>query len=163
MRRCQSFLAFSFLLAASTTGLGGCAAPPTSRIVALALPPSGVTPPPLAEPAMVEAATRALPAVVLLLNTKPDGSTTYGAGLIVGNDGRVLTNYHVIAGAKSLGAMIYKAGRVSYTPMDGGLGRYLFENQQDIVATSLIEGDATSDLAIVKIEADTSKVPAPSE
>lgn len=158
MVSCQSFLVVGFLLAASTTGLGGCAAAPASRVVALA--PSGAAPPPLAEPAMVEAATRALPAVVLLLNTKPDGTTTYGAGLIVGSDGRVLTNHHVIAGAKSLGAMIYKAGRVSYTPMDGGLGRYIFENQQDIVATSLIEGDATSDLAIVKIEADTSKVPA---
>jgi hypothetical protein len=131
-----------------------------SRVVALALPQIVAAPPPLSEPAMVEVVERALPAVVLLLNTKPDGTTAYGAGLIVGKDGRVLTNYHVIAGAKSLGAMIYKAGRVSYTPMDGGLGRYIFENQQDIVATMLIEGDATSDLAIVKIDADTSKLPA---
>jgi trypsin-like peptidase len=115
---------------------------------------------PLAEPAMVEVVERALPAVVLLLNYKPDGTTTYGAGLIIGKDGRVLTNHHVIAGAKSLGAMLYKPGRTSYTPMDGGLSRYIFENQRDIVATTLIEGDATSDLAIVKVDADTSKLPA---
>jgi hypothetical protein len=113
----------------------------------------------LPEPAMVEVVERALPAVVLLLNTQPNGTTTYGAGLIVGKDGRVLTNYHVIAGAKSLGAMLYKPGRVSYTPMDGGLSRYIFENQKDIVTTTLVEGDATSDLAIVKIDADTSTLP----
>ncbi len=108
---------------------------------------------------MVEVVESALPAVVLLLNTRPDGTTTYGAGLILGKDGRVLTNYHVIEGAKSLGAMLYKPGRISYTPMDGGLSRYIFENQKDIVATSLVAGDATSDLAIVKVDADTSKLP----
>ncbi len=108
---------------------------------------------------MVEVVDSALPAVVLLLNTRPDGTTTYGAGLILGKDGRVLTNYHVIEGAKSLGAMLYKPGRVSYTPMDGGLSRYIFENQKDIVTTTLVAGDATSDLAIVKVDADTSKLP----
>src|SRR5689334_2254031 len=84
-----------------------------------------------AEPTVAEVVDRALPAVVLLLNNRADGSTVYGAGLIVGRDGRVLTNQHVIADAKSLGAMLYKPGRVSYTPMDGGLGRYIFENQKD--------------------------------
>ncbi|MEP7122715.1 MAG: trypsin-like peptidase domain-containing protein [Byssovorax sp.] len=159
MRRCQTFLAFGFLLAAATPALGGCAAPSRATVAAqVGVEPAPLAPP-LSEPAMVEVATRALPAVVLLLNYKPDGTTTYGAGLIVGKDGRVLTNHHVIAGARSLGAMLYKAGRVSYTPMDGGLSRYLFENQHDVVATTLIEGDATSDLAIVKIDADTSNVP----
>ncbi len=164
MRRCQTFLACGFLFASSLSALGGCA--PPSRAVApvfvraepvVAAAAALVTA--AAEPAMVEVATRALPAVVLLLNTRPDGTTTYGAGLILGKDGRVLTNHHVIAGAKSLGAMLYKPGRVSYTPMDGGLSRYIFENQKDIVATTLVEGDATSDLAIVKLDADTSKLP----
>jgi hypothetical protein len=156
MRRCQDFLVFGILLA----GLGGCAAVPAVPVVPT-LPPPRIEGPTtaLAEPAMAEVVARALPAVVLLLNTKADGTVTYGAGLIVGKDGRVLTNHHVIAGAKSLGAMIYKPGRVSYTPMDGGLSRYIFENQNDILPTTLIEGDATSDLAIVKIDADTSALP----
>jgi S1-C subfamily serine protease len=164
MRRCQTFLACGFLFASSLVALGGCAPPSRARapvfvraepVVAAAA--ALVTP--AAEPATVEVATRALPAVVLLLNTRADGTTTYGAGLILGKDGRVLTNHHVIEGAKSLGAMLYKPGRVSYTPMDGGLSRYIFENQKDIVTTTLVEGDATSDLAIVKIDADTSKLP----
>jgi hypothetical protein len=161
MRRCQAFLAYGFLFASSITTLVGCA--PQTRVVALVAPPvhvEAVAPKvTLAEPAMVEVVERALPAVVLLLNYRPDGTTTYGAGLILGNDGRVLTNHHVIAGAKSLGAILYKPGRISYTPMDGGLSRYIFENQKDIVTTTVIEGDATTDLAIVKVDADTSKLP----
>ena len=73
--------------------------------------------------------------------------------------GLVLTSEHVVADAKSLGAMLYRAGRNGYTPMDGGLSRYLFENQADVVAARLVAGDATSDLAVVRIDADTSKVP----
>jgi len=132
---------------------------PAPVLVRVETVPTTATDTRAAEPAMVEVVERALPAVVLLLNTRADGSTSYGAGLILGKDGRVLTNHHVIEGAKSLGAMLYKPGRVSYTPMDGGLSRYIFENQKDIVATTLVEGDATSDLAIVKIDADTSKMP----
>ena len=160
MRRCQTFLACGFLVASSLSGLGGCAPPPrASAPVLVRVEPAAVIAAPAAEPAMVEVVERALPAVVLLLNTRADGTTTYGAGLILGKDGRVLTNHHVIEGARSLGAMIYKPGRISYTPMDGGLSRYIFENQKDIVTTTLVEGDATSDLAIVKIDADTSKLP----
>jgi S1-C subfamily serine protease len=159
MRRCQVLQALGFFLAAATPALAGCAAPSRAPIVARAHVEAAAAATPLSEPAMAEMAMRALPAVVLLLNYKPDGTTTYGAGLIVSKDGRVLTNHHVIAGAKSIGAMLYKPGRVSYTPMDGGLSRYLFENQNDVVSTTLIEGDATSDLAIVKIDADTSNVP----
>jgi hypothetical protein len=159
MRRCQLLQALGFFLVAALPALAGCAAPSRAPMVAQVHVEAAAAATPLSEPAMAEVAMRALPAVVLLLNYKPDGTTTYGAGLIIGKDGRVLTNHHVIAGAKSLGAMLYKPGRISYTPMDGGLSRYLFENQNDVVSTTLIEGDATSDLAVVKIDADTSNVP----
>jgi len=170
MRRCQAFLAYGFFFAAQAATLSGCAAPsapirpqtaPSLLITTgpQAAPASSKITGDAAEPAMVEVVERALPAVVLLLNYRPDGTTTYGAGVIVGKDGRVLTNHHVIAGAKSLGAMLYKPGRISYMPMDGGLSRYIFENQKDIVTTTVIEGDATTDLAIVKVDADTSKLP----
>lgn len=161
MRRCQTFLACGLLFTFSLPVLGGCAAPPraTAPVIAPAAPVAVAIVAPAAEPGTVEVVERALPAVVLLLNTRADGTTSYGAGLILGKDGRVLTNHHVIEGAKTLGAMLYKPGRISYTPMDGGLSRYIFENQKDIVATSLVAGDATSDLAIVKVDADTSKLP----
>src|SRR5262249_11328262 len=57
------------------------------------------------------------------------------------------------------GAMLYRPGRSTYTPMDGGLSRFLFENQADVVAAREVAGDDTSDLALVKIEADTSRYP----
>lgn len=108
--------------------------------------------------AKVDVLERALPNVVLLLARRPDGTTGYGAGLIVSHDGLVITNLHVVAGATALSAMLYDKNRVSYTPMDGGLTRYLFENQKDLVGARLVHGDPTSDLALVRINADTSKL-----
>ena len=99
---------------------------------------------------------RAIPAVVLLLNTSADGKTTYGAGLLI-EPGMVLTSQHVVAGAHTLGAMLYRPGRTSYTPMDGGLSRFLFENQSEIVNAHELDGDSTTDLAVVRLDADTSR------
>src|SRR5688572_17278066 len=83
-------------------------------------------------PTFAELISRSMPSVVLLLNTHVDDTVTYGAGFLVG-PGLVLTSEHVVASGKKLGAMLYKSGRTSYTPMDGGLARFLFENQSDIV------------------------------
>src|SRR5262245_36064508 len=102
--------------------------------------------------------TRSMPSVVLLLNTHADGAVTYGAGFLVG-PGLVLTSEHVVASATKLGAMLYKAGRTSYTPMDGGLSRFLFENQSDILAVHEVRGDSTSDIALMRLDVDTSGYP----
>jgi hypothetical protein len=110
------------------------------------------------EPKFAELVARSMPAVVLLLNTQADGAVKYGAGLLVGN-GLVLTSQHVVADAKSLGAMLYEPRRTSYTPMDGGLSRYLFENQPDVVHAQMVAGDATSDLALIRLDAETSRYP----
>ncbi|HZA50080.1 MAG TPA: trypsin-like peptidase domain-containing protein, partial [Myxococcaceae bacterium] len=112
-------------------------------------------PPPATTPDVLE---RALPAVVLVLAARPDGATGYGAGLIVSHDGLVLTNLHVVLNARSLSALLYRRDRLSYTPMDGGLARYLFENHKEIVSAHLVRGDPTTDLALVKLNADTSHV-----
>jgi S1-C subfamily serine protease len=144
------------LLIASTTV--GCAAgtrPVPQQPAATSVAERAGPAPALSTSALV---ARAMPAVVLLLNTRQDGKITYGAGLLV-EPGLVLTSEHVVADAKSLGAILYKPGRPGYTPMDGGLSRYLFENQADVVAARLVAGDATSDLAVVRIDADTSNVP----
>ncbi len=109
--------------------------------------------------ASVDVLENALPTVVLLLAKRADGTVGYGAGLIVSHDGMVVTNLHVVANAQSLSALLYRRDRVSYTPMDGGLTRYLFENQKEVVGARLVREDPTTDLALVKIDADTSSVP----
>jgi S1-C subfamily serine protease len=102
---------------------------------------------------------RILPAVVLLLNRRPDGKTVYGAGLVLDGEGRVLTSLHVVEGAASLGAMTYDPERTSYTAFDGGLTRYIEENRGAIVPAALVRSDADADLAVVRIDADTRALP----
>lgn len=94
------------------------------------------------------------PSVVLLLAYYPDGTTHYGAAFWIGDGGLALTSRHVIAGARSLGAIPYRKDRVSYTPMDGGLARYVFENQNEVVGATVVEEDKRLDLAMVRIGAE---------
>lgn len=96
-----------------------------------------------------------MPGVVLLVRQLPNGKTGYGAGLLVDDSGTVLTNLHVVSGATALGALMYDEARTSYTSLDGGLLRYLFENESDIVSARLLRGDPINDLALVQLEADT--------
>jgi V8-like Glu-specific endopeptidase len=109
-------------------------------------------------PTFAEQIARFLPSVVLLINTHEGGTVTYGAGFLVGR-GLVLTSEHVVASASKLGAMLYKAERTSYTPMDGGLARFLFENQGEILPVRELAGDSTSDLALMQLDVDTSGYP----
>jgi len=97
----------------------------------------------------------ALPAVVLLVNDRDTGTTSWGSGLVVSDDGDVVTNLHVVGDAVALRAMLYDPERPSYTPMDGGLARYLFENEAALVPAALVRSDTTLDLALVRIDADT--------
>jgi len=106
-----------------------------------------------AEP-LVQLVHDALPSVVLVVNEREDGTTTWGSGLVVDDQGRVLTNLHVVDGAASLRAMTWREGRASYTPMDGGLTRYLFENERDLAPVIVERRDPSLDLAVVRIDAD---------
>lgn len=101
----------------------------------------------------------ALPGVVLIVNELPNGAIAYGAGIVLDGDGRVLTNLHVVAHARTLGAMFYDPTRHGYRPQDGGLQRYLFENGKDLHPAVLQRGEPQTDLAIIKVDADTSKYP----
>jgi hypothetical protein len=145
-------------------GLGVVLAACTSRSPApsdgaRATAPSGASASATAEaPTFTDLIAHSMPSVVLLLNTHADGTITYGAGFLVG-PGLVLTSEHVVASAIKLGAMLYKAGRNSYTPMDGGLSRFLFENQADVLAVREVRGDSTSDIALMQLDVDTSGYP----
>lgn len=101
----------------------------------------------------------ALPSVVLLVGERSDGKTSFGSGIIVGRDGRVLTCLHLVRGMKHLRAMLYEPGLVSYTPMDGGLDRFLFENRSRLIDVSLERIDEANDLALVRLDAETAAVP----
>lgn len=147
-------------LAALVLSLAGCVSnvtvePPTPPAAPAVQALAAAAP---SEPSMNALVERAMPAVVLLVSTRADGKVTYGAGMIV-QPSLVLTSRHVVANARSIRAMLYRAGRSTYTPMDGGLSRFLFENQADLVAAEEVAGDDTSDLALVHVAADTTGVP----
>lgn len=120
---------------------------------------AGTKAPSPVESSLPRLAEAALPAVVLIVATRPNGDTTYGAGLLVGQPARVLTNLHVVEPASALRVMLYRADRPSYTPMDGGLGRYLFENAKELIPARLVKRDATVDLALLQVDGDTSGHP----
>lgn len=101
----------------------------------------------------------ALPSVVLLVGDRSDGRTSFGSGIVVGKDGRVLTCLHLVRGMKHLRGMLYEPGLVTYTPMDGGLDRFLFENRSRLIDVSLERIDEANDLALVRIDTETSAVP----
>lgn len=100
----------------------------------------------------------ALPSLVLLVGERPDGKTSFGSGIIVSRDGRVLTCLHLVRGMTHLRAMLYAPALVSYTPMDGGLDRFLFENRSRLVDVALERIDEANDLALVRLDAETSAV-----
>ena len=54
--------------------------------------------------------------------------------------------------------MLYRADRVSYTPMDGGLTRYLFEYQSELIDARTVQSDVVADLALVHVFADTRNI-----
>jgi trypsin-like peptidase len=128
---------------------------------------AGCTPAPAPNPSAPEASPppvadvvdRALASVVLVVNTRDDGSVVYGAGIVLDGHGLVVTSAHLLAGSRSLRAMLYEPHRVSYTPLDGGLARYLFEYEKDLVGARVERADALTDLALVRLDADTSRLP----
>lgn len=113
----------------------------------------------VAPPTTAEIIAALMPSVVLLLATQEDGRIGFGSGLIVSGDGLVVTNHHVVANATKLEALLYDPTRPSYTPMDGGVERYVFENARALVEVTVEKTDPTGDLAIVRVRADTSKAP----
>src|SRR5215218_5966596 len=117
----------------------GCSASPPPPCPCA--PVQASAPLPASQRAAVDILKKSLPGVVLILNQPSDGKLGFGSGVLLDDHGLVLTNVHVVANASSLGAMLHDAARVSYTPMDGGLARYFFENHKDVLPAHLVRGD----------------------
>lgn len=110
---------------------------------------------------------RTLPGVVLVVNERPDGVTVFGSGILVSED-RALTNGHVIdngddPAASSISVMLYDPNRPSHGGLaeEGGLRRYLFENEKALIPAAFERQDTRTDLALIRIAADTSRYPRP--
>jgi len=102
---------------------------------------------------------RALAGVALLLAELPDGHTRFGAALKRVCPSGSSASAHVVDGAVRLRAMLYRPGRVSYTPMDGGITRLVAENPGDLSVATVLRRDTRADLAVVALGADTSRTP----
>jgi S1-C subfamily serine protease len=149
-----SLLMFPWLLAAAS-----CAAPrPTAQEVR---EPSAVTC--VSAERSVDGGEGALEAsassVVLIVADLDNGATRYGAGVVTDASGSVITSWHLLPGARSLWAMLYRRGRPSYTPMEGGLGRFLTENRAALLEADPLRGDPVLDIALLHVHADTSGIP----
>ncbi|MCB9737359.1 MAG: trypsin-like peptidase domain-containing protein [Deltaproteobacteria bacterium] len=130
----------------------------TPAVASAAVTPEPAAPAPVAPRSLADVVGAALPAVVLIVNEHGDGTMTYGAGFVI-EHGRVLTSLHVVRGEGAIYAMPYRAGRATYTPMDGGLSRFLFENQSELIQAAVFAQDGVTDLAILTLDADTSGFP----
>jgi len=94
---------------------------------------------------------RVMPAIVLVVNTRADGKTTWGAGFFW-QPGKVLTALHVVEDPGQIAIMLHRAGRPTYSPMDGGILRFLFENGRELVPATIGQRDALSDLAVLEVD-----------
>lgn len=73
------------------------------------------------------------PSIVFLYGEDERGNTWSGSGMVVGSDGRILTNYHVVAGSTSI-----------YVK---------FQNGDEYQATEILSYNENPDLAIIRIDA----------
>jgi hypothetical protein len=105
--------------------------------------------------------TQSAPYVVLIVNHRKDGQIGYGAGILLDHEGLVLTAWHVLKGARSLKIMRHDPKRPSFSPMAGGLTRYLKDHQDDLHPLFLLEKYESFDLALAKAKIDTSDIALP--
>ncbi|MEZ0314135.1 MAG: S1C family serine protease [Myxococcota bacterium] len=97
--------------------------------------------------------------VVIVLAHRADGKTGFGSGVLLAGSGDIITNRHVTDGATSLGVLFYDPKRPSYAAEDGGLGRYVFENEAAVRPAGLVRDSTLLDFALIHVEADTSAYP----
>ncbi len=97
--------------------------------------------------------------VVIVLAHRADGQTGFGSGVLLAGNGDIITNRHVTDGATSLGVLFYDPKRPSYAAEDGGLSRYIFENESAVRPAKLVRDSTLLDFALIHVDADTSPYP----
>src|SRR5205085_8501915 len=86
--------------AVAASGPSGAASDPGSR-------PSPLSPPPPQKLTTAEIAGKATPSVVVVESFNEDGEKAgQGSGYVFSGDGIIITNYHVVRGAKTLNVRI---------------------------------------------------------
>jgi hypothetical protein len=111
----------------SGTGTTADSTPPSTSIK-----PSPTSPQPPQKLTTAQIADRAIPSVVVVENFNEDGEKAeQGSGYVFSGDGIVITNYHVIRGAKSLNVKV--PGREPYR-VDSILG---YEIDHDVAAVQV--------------------------
>ncbi len=134
-------LAATLLLSGCAT-LHGSSAPPVEQAPPADEPGAGWS-------AIVQ---QAMPSVVLLLAEVDGEPRRFGAGIVVDGEGRVLTNHHIVAGARSISVLAHEPGRTSYSPLEGGIDRLVFQHQHDLLEASTVAGDPLLDLALLQVD-----------
>jgi len=145
--------AFGFLFGLALAACAGTPSPLGDANGPWAGPMPPPTPPDAAENDKrdVELVRRVMPSIVLVVNSRADGKTTYGAGFFAA-PGKVLTALHVVEDKGTVALIFYRAGRPTYSPMDGGIMRFLFENTRDLVPATIAQRDGVSDLATLAFD-----------
>lgn len=101
----------------------------------------------------VELVQAAMPAIVLVVNARDDGQIGWGAGFF-DHRGRILTAQHVVAAPGRLSVLLFEKDRPSYSPMDGGIKRFLFECSRELLPVRVARQDVVSDLALLELDRD---------
>ena len=116
----------------SSTPVSGTGTTTDSTPASTAIKPSPTSPPPPQKLTTAQIAGRATPSVVVVENFNEDGEKAQqGSGYVFSGDGIVITNYHVIRGAKSLNVKV--PGREPYR-VDSILG---YEIDHDVAAVQV--------------------------
>jgi hypothetical protein len=153
-------------VAALTLALG-CQAPERPPPEAPASPKGTVLdlladlePPPEAPKDTNAVLTRSLPGVLLVLNQRTDGKTGFGSALLLPGN-LALTNRHVVENSQSLSVMFHDPKRPSHGGLEeeGGLRRYVFENEKALVRAEIVREDVPLDLAVIRVHAITAGYP----
>jgi S1-C subfamily serine protease len=90
--------------------------------------------------------------VVLLVVSLEGGLASYGSGVVVDDQGTVVTNLHVVDKGIGVHALTYDPDKPSYAAVDGGLPRLVFEREKDLIPVRIVRGDPILDLAVVRLE-----------
>ncbi len=93
----------------------------------------------------------AMPSVVLLLTDCQGEERCYGAGIVARQQGTVITNYHLVREASRIQVLPYAPDRISYSPLEGGVTRMVFQHEDDLLPAELLAADPLLDLAVLRV------------